>query len=238
MNLGNNGTKRNEESLRKYSVFKKIICVSESNRNAFIKEMGFEQKTSTVYTPCNLEGIIKKSNEFDVTFAKKTILAVGRLETVKGYDRLIKAVSMIPHKDFDLVIVGDGTQRTILQNQIVQAELSDRVHLIGQIINPYPYIKFADVLVCSSIEESFGFTLVEAMGLRTPVISTKCGGVEEIIQDETQGILCDNSVEGIKCGIERFLNCQHKIDVESAYQRAKDFDIDNCVNNFIKIIEG
>ena len=32
--------------------------------------------------------------------------------------------------------------------------------------------------------------------------------------------------------------CQHKIDVESAYQRAKDFDIDNCVNNFIKIIEG
>lgn len=238
MNLGNNGTKRNEESLRKYSVFKKIICVSESNRYAFIKEMGFEQKTTTVYTPCNLEGIIKKSNEFDVTFAKKTILAVGRLETVKGYDRLIKAVSMIPHKDFDLVIVGDGTQRTILQNQIVQAELSDRVHLIGQIINPYPYIKFADVLVCSSIEESFGFTLVEAMGLRTPVISTKCGGVEEIIQDETQGILCDNSVEGIKCGIERFLNCQHKIDVESAYQRAKDFDIDNCVNNFIKIIEG
>ena len=238
INLGENGTKRNDKSIKRYNSFKKIICVSESNRNAFIREMGFENKATVVYTPCDIEEIQNKAKEYDVEFSRKTLLSVGRLETVKGFDRLINAVSMISNKDFELVIIGDGTQRTVLQNKINRVGLSGRIKLIGEKQNPYPYIKSADALICSSAEESFGFTLVEAMALRTPVISTKCGGVEEIIQDETQGLLCDNSVDGIKTGIELFLNNEHHIDLNKAENRAKSFDVRNCVNRFIEIIDG
>ena len=238
INLGKNGTKRSEDSLRKYNSFRKILCVSESNRNAFIKEIGLEQKTAIVYTPCDLEEIINKANEFDITFDKKTILAVGRLETVKGYDRLIKAVSMIPNQDFDLVIIGDGTQRSILQNQIDQFGLTDRIRLIGQKANPYPYIKAADALVCSSLEESFGFTLIEAMTLKTPVITTRCGGAEEIIQSETQGILTSNSVDGIKSGIESYLTGKNEFDLDKAYIRAEAFNVESCIKKFTEIIDG
>lgn len=238
INLGLNGTKRSEASLRKFDSFKKIICVSESNRNAFIKEMGFEQKVEVAYTPCDLKLIQEKANEFSIDYNRVTLVSVGRLEAVKGYDRLIEAIKRIDKADFDVVIIGDGTQKAVLSNQIIKDGLYDRIKLLGEKKNPYPYIKAADALVCSSIEESFGFTLIEAMTLKTPIISTRCGGVEEIIQVESQGILCDNSIDGIKNGIEQFLGNRHQIDVDEAYSQAKSFDAHNCINRFIKIIDG
>lgn len=238
MNLGANGTKRSENSLKKYDTFKKIICVSESNRNAFVKEMGFEQKTEISYTPCDCKNIQDKANEFNVEYNRLTLISVGRLETVKGFDRLIQAIKRMPRVDFDVVIIGDGTQKSVLNKQIKKEGLSKRIKLLGAKKNPYPYVKAAHALICSSIEESFGFTLIEAMALKTSVISTKCGGVEEIIQDETQGILCDNSVEGIKNGIELFISDQHQIDVEKAYRQAKSFDVQKCIKRFIEIIDG
>ena len=237
INLGQNGTKRSQESIAKFNAFKKTICVSESNKQAFINEIGLEDKTVVAYTPVDIAHIQKLANKKKVSFEKTTFISVGRLEKVKGYDRLIEAVSSMERKDFQVIIIGDGTQRNGLQRMIKENDLSERVTLLGSLDNPYPYIKAADALICSSYEESFGFALVEAMCLRTPVITTKCGGVQEIIKNSEQGLICDNSVDGIKDGINRFLEDDSMIDTEKAFERAASFDTKCLVDAFCKIIE-
>ena len=237
INLGQNGTKRSQESIAKFNAFKKIICVSESNKQAFVKEIGLEDTIVVAYTPIDIAQIQKLADKQEIIFKKKTFVSVGRLEKVKGYDRLIVAVSSLQQKVFQVIIIGDGTQRNELQKKIAENNLSDRVTLLGSMDNPYPYIKAADALICSSYEESFGFTLVEAMCLRTPVITTKCGGVQDIIKKSEQGLICDNSVEGIKEGINRFLKDESEINTEEAYDRATVFNVENCVDAFCRIID-
>ena len=236
MNLGNYGTKKSEKSIRRYQQFKKIICVSEYNKRCFENEMGFKDKTVVVYTPVDVEQIRRMAEE-EVELPNNTLVAVGRLEKVKGFARLIEAVAAIRDRDFQVLIIGDGTQRGQLAAQIRELHLEEKVILKGMLSNPYPYIKNAKALICSSFEESFGFSVVEAMLLKTPVISTRCGGVEEIIQDSTQGLLCENSTSGITQGLSQFLSDDTRINPEMAFDRAMIFDVKNGIRRFSDVIE-
>ena len=66
-----------------------------------------------------------------------------------------------------------------------------RIHFLGWVDNPYKYIKHSNILVCTSQTESFGNVIVEAMICGIPVISTRCGGPEEIINNDVDGFLVD-----------------------------------------------
>lgn len=237
MNLGNYGTKKSEKSIRRYQQFKKIICVSEYNKRCFESVMGFQDKTVVAYTPLDAERI-RRMAEGKVELPNNTLVAVGRLEKVKGFERLIEAAAEIKDKDFRVLIIGDGTQHEKLEGQIKGLNLEEKVILKGKLSNPYPYIKKAKALICPSYEESFGFSVLEAMLLKTPVISTRCGGVEEIIQNQTQGLLCDNSTSGIIRGLAQFLTGDTCIDPEKAYDRALQFEIGYCTEQFVKIIDA
>lgn len=232
INLGNNGTKRSERSIKRYRQFKKIICVSEENKRCFEKEMGSSFPTIVAYTPVDTKKILELAEKpGEVPF--NTFVAVGRLEKVKGYERLIEAMKTV---DAKLYIYGDGTKRIELLNLIRSLKLGDRVFLQGTISNPYPYIKAAKALICSSYEESFGFAALEAMLLKTPVLSTKCGGVEEIISKPEYGLICDNSLDGLTAGLKKLINGDNTVDVEKAYMRALDFSVEHCLERFEKII--
>lgn len=237
MNLGTYGTKTSDKAIKKYLQYKNIICVSQKNKECFIKEMGFEDKIKVCYTPVDTHKI-QLSSEIDVHLPEDSIVAVGRLEEVKGFDRLIRAVKKLKEFKGKVFIYGDGTQKQALEKQISELELEDKIVLRGMVDNPYPYIAKAKALVCSSREESFGFSIVEAMLLRTPVLATRCGGAEEIITRPEEGILCENSEVGIEEGLQRILEGKHSIDIEEAYNRASYFQVENCVRKFREIIEG
>ena len=231
INLGNSGTKKSKKSLRKYGRFKRIICVSDACRTSFEKEMGKRFPVTVCYTPLDSKKIQLLSQE-PGKVPENTIVAIGRLEQVKGYDRLIKAVSMLPDLNYKVYIYGDGTKKEELGRLISELGLENKVSLRGQVNNPYPFIKSAKALICTSYEESFGFVAIEAMLLRTPVISTKCGGMEEILSEPSYGYLCENSIEGIVDGLRHVSTDQTKIDVEMAYKRALDYSVPICAKQF------
>ncbi len=234
MDVRFHGNDNSSKTQRRYSAFKKIICVSETAKKGFIAKYGFEEKCVVAFTPVELENVIKKSDEFVPDF-QNYYVAVGRLEEVKGYDRLIRAVSKIGN--IRLVIVGDGTRRNELQSLIDELEIADRVTLTGQVTNPYPYIKHAKALICSSLNESFGFVAVEAMALLTPVISVKCGGTEEIINSPRVGILCDNNTVALCDAISGFDCGEYNIDLPAAKDRAYDFSPEKTLCGFMNIID-
>ena len=75
--------------------------------------------------------------------------------------------------------------------------------MTGMQKNPYPYIKDADLLVCSSYYEGYNLTVAEALIIGTPVLSTDCTGPREILDGGEYGMIVENSDEGLYNGLKR-----------------------------------
>jgi glycosyltransferase involved in cell wall biosynthesis len=112
---------------------------------------------------------------------KPVAVAIGRLAHVKGYDILIDAWRAI---DAQLLIVGDGPERSALQQQIIGAGLQQQVRLVGFRKDILPLLASADCSVMSSRREGFSYALVEALAARALVISTNVSGANELLPAE------------------------------------------------------
>ncbi|GAA4561848.1 hypothetical protein GCM10023176_01380 [Micromonospora coerulea] len=122
----------------------------------------------------------------------RIVVAAGRLDPIKRYDRLISAFARaaVDCPGWTLRIYGDGEQRQALAALIRELGLYDQVRLMGRRDDmSTEWVKGA-VAAVSSERESFGMTIVEAMRLGLPVVSTDCPvGPREIIEDGADGLL-------------------------------------------------
>lgn len=123
----------------------------------------------------------------------KTIGAIGRLSPEKGFDILLEAFHTMIAKGYDLnlLIVGDGPERRKLEEIIARRNMNDRVFLPGYVAQASCYLKHFSVFVISSLTEGLPITLLEAMRAGVPVVSTRVGGIEEVIGGGSAGILVD-----------------------------------------------
>jgi glycosyltransferase involved in cell wall biosynthesis len=139
---------------------------------------------------------------------------------------LIKAFALLP-KDINakLVILGDGSLRTVLEALIFEHKLEERVILPGFTLDPYPWYRSADLFVLSSRFEGFGNVIVEALECGLPVISTNCpGGPAEILADGRYGklVLVQNPLALADAIIESFSASHDRMEL---INRAKDFSV-------------
>ncbi|MGF7041362.1 glycosyltransferase [Mucilaginibacter lappiensis] len=139
---------------------------------------------------------------------RKFILGVGRLEYVKGFDLLITAFNNAKLHDVDLLIVGDGQERTNLLWQSYNGELKDRVIFTGAQTNLQDYYSQAELFVLPSRNEGYPNALVEAMSFGCPCIAVDCEfGPSEIIINEQNGLLVETgNIYAISNAITRLIN--------------------------------
>ena len=126
---------------------------------------------------------------------RKMLLAVGRLNKQKGFDLLIDAFVQLAgkHPIWDLVILGEGSLRSLLVEKIKKAELENRVFLTGRVGNVGDWYKAADLYVLSSRFEGFGNSLAEALVYAVPSVSFDCDcGPRDIIRHGLDGLLVPN----------------------------------------------
>ena len=138
--------------------------------------------------------VFVKAGDFPpVSSRRKTIVTVGRLHPQKNQALLIRAFARIAgdFPEYTLEIYGDGELRQSLQRQIDALGLSDRVFLKGTSARIHELIRDAALFVLSSDYEGMPNTLLEAMSLGIPCISTDCrpGGAREIIEDGEDGLI-------------------------------------------------
>jgi len=143
----------------------------------------------------NISEIVKKKSEkIDESFIdeKKYILAVGRLTKQKNFNFLIDCFKEII-KNFNylqLIIIGDGEEKKILEEKIKNNNLQDKVFLIGYKKNVYKYYDKCLFFVLTSLWEDPGFVLIESFSCNTLVLSSDCNnGPKEIMNNEKNGFL-------------------------------------------------
>jgi glycosyltransferase involved in cell wall biosynthesis len=135
------------------------------------------------------------------------VLAVGRLSEEKGFGQLLTAFAALKQRypEWDLVILGEGPERTCLERQLDSLGLSGRVHLPGWVGNPGDWYARAEFYVMSSRFEGFPNTLVEAMAYGLPAVSFDCAtGPADIIRDGIDGHLVPpaEGAEGLALAME------------------------------------
>jgi len=107
-------------------------------------------------------------------------LAVGRLEPVKDYPTLLKALTLIPHRA-RLVILGDGPLRAGLVELAARLGLEGRVHFLGFQADVRRWMQAADGFVLSSRYEGLPMVLLEAGACGLPVVATDVAGTHEVV---------------------------------------------------------
>lgn len=223
------------ESLKK---FDSLIAVSESSKYSFQKKYPVNLQIEVIYNPIDCKQIIKKSNEklssndkLLLCEKKPIIGTIARIDANKGIERLINISKRLTNKNIDhtLIIVGDGVDYNRCKKKIKDQKLNN-IMMIGFRENPYNILKHFSLFVCSSYSESYSIVTEEALCLGIPVISTKCGGPEEVLQNGKYGLLVENSEDALFEAIEKFLILGIK-DIEK-------YDASNSLKEFIYNVEN
>lgn len=197
--------------LKMWDKFDYIIAVSEECKNAFLnkypslqdKVKVIENITSPEFIRKMAEGSIEENIKNDNSFK---LVSVARLSHAKGIDNAVKALKIIHNRGLTNIkwyIVGYGGDEEMIRSLIKDNNLQDSFILLGKKINPYPYMKMADIYVQPSRYEGKAVTVGEAQILEKSVIITNYITAKSQVRENIDGYICELSVEGIADGLEK-----------------------------------
>lgn len=180
-----------------------VVLQTKNNLSYFSEAV--QKKSTIIYNPFDL----KESKGIALETKKDNIIVnVARLEKQKNHILLINAFNEIKDEfdDYKLVIYGEGNYKNELIHHINELKLSDRVILAGEHNDIINKIKSSKLFVLSSDYEGMPNSLIEAMCIGLPVISTKVSGSNELIEDGNNGLLVDiNNKEELVKAMKKML---------------------------------
>ena len=200
-----------EVDLKMWDKFDYIVAVSEECKNAFLEKYNkLKDKViviENITSPIFIETMAKEEVENPLNDGDCfKIVSVARLSYAKGIDNAVRALKILVDKGYDNIkwyVVGYGGDEILIRNLIKENELEDKFILLGKKINPYPYMKSADLYVQPSRYEGKAVTVCEAQILSKPVLITNYTTAKSQIKDGFDGCITELSVEGIANGIEK-----------------------------------
>lgn len=180
----------------------RIVAVSEGCRRMLAEAMPqLGGRLTTIYNMLDVDRVREKAVCFDPYPEKDLfrIVCVGGLVPEKHFDNAIYAAKQLKHRGiaFRWHLVGDGVLRDALMQKAAEADVTDCFIFEGNQVNPYPYIKHADLFVHPSYVESFGIVVTEALALGVPCVVTQSTGVMDFLVDGYNAILTQQSTEAL-----------------------------------------
>ena len=223
----------------------KIHCVSNDMKNS-VKKYG--EIGDKVFI--NFPSVEKDFFDFNLRKESKPIkiLSTGRLHFQKGYVYSLKAISYLVKKGYEIEyhICGDGPEKGLIKFMIDELKLINNVILHGRVSNQKVKELIADsnIFLLGSVYEGIANAAIEAMMSGLPVVSTKAGGMSELIKNKQNGILTELfSAEQLSDGIEFLINNNENaktIAKNARHTVVSKFNLENQINifekNFLELI--
>ncbi len=222
-----------------YRFADKVICVSQAVKNHLVHTGEIpESKGVVIYNPVSVPHLDKVQPKEENQSRIFNIVYVGRLEKVKNVETLIRAFAQIQNKETRLTLVGDGRERSALENLTRELKISDRVIFEGFQPEPARFLSSADLFVLPSYSEGFGIAAVEAMFLKVPVLCSRVGGIPEFIKDGENGWLFDpNDTPELQSKIEMIGKLHENERKKTGETACQDVISKFTIDNYIKTIE-
>ena len=211
-----------------YAKYDQVVCVSKTVKESFDTIFLNRFQSTVLYNQIDESEIYMLAEEVcPANSDLPVVLAVGSIYPPKNYPRMLAAHRRILEEGLNHVlwILGDGQDRGKIEQIISEQGLEDSVHLFGFRKNPFPFIKRADVLACSSNYEGFSTVITEGIILGKAIVTTDCSGMREILGDSDYGLITENDDEAFYLGLRKMLfdKAMREHYAEMAMQRAKFF---------------
>lgn len=193
-----------------YQKFDAIAACSAGCKDAFSAVFPeLKQKVQVVRNCHDYELLHHDAAQAPAALSKTSVnvVTLSRFGREKGVLRGIQAVADVQRagKKLRYYIIGNGVEYPKAAAMVKRLGLETSVTLLGEMLNPYGYLKAADVLLIPSFSEAAPMVIGEAASLGTPVLSTRTSSAEEMIVCSGYGWVCDNTQVGITEGLERLL---------------------------------
>lgn len=198
-----------------YSDFDYIINVSRHCKDVYDRLIPEQQEKSfVIYNFFPIKDIQRKSLQEQGTIKKQdckiNFITVARIDNIsKRIDKIVNIVEKLLNKNiknFKWYILGNGPDYNMIKEQVILRKLENHIILLGNIENPYPYIKAADMLVLTSDFEGFPMVIGESLCIGTPILTTNYDSVEEQIINGYNGIVVNKDEEALLRKIEEIIN--------------------------------
>ena len=231
--------KKSELSL--YCLYNHIVSVSYSavhSFNSIYPEL--KDRTKCIYNLIDCSYILRQSAQ-EINFEKQdncfNLISVGRFVAVKQFGlipQIVQKLKLLTKKSFCWYIVGDGNERNMVESVISSMGLDKNIKILGAKDNPYPYFKQSDLYVCTSLSESFSYTIAESKTLHVPVLTNDFPVANEVVSPN-EGWICNvKDMAFILKDIIEDKNCIYS-NVKKTIDNFK-YDNNAIVDTFCKLI--
>ena len=194
-----------------YRRFDRIICVSKTVKEDFEQALQIPVSHEILYNTNESDKIMRLSQEavdsgmMDADEIK--MVGVGKLLKSKGFDRVVRIVKRLKEEGYPIhfYVLGEGPERSNLEEYIHQNGLEHNVTLLGYQLNPYKYIARCDLFVCASFAEGFSTAATESLIIGIPVCTVEVSGMKEMLGSNNEyGLVVENTDEALYQGIKCF----------------------------------
>lgn len=233
-----------------------VICKSNYSKRYIAKEGEIKKHALDKIHVLPTSGVDTHFFKLGFKSRSKTInlISVGRLEETKGFHLLINAVALLRKQNISArcTIIGDGSQRKMLENLIAKLRLKRYIMLPGSIGHTQKlvdHLKKANIFVLPSVigesknRDMQPNAIKEAMAMKLIVVTSKLGGIDEVIRSGENGyILKSTSPKQIARRVKIILNLSRKktvfIQNQARKTILKSFNASRINNKLIKLFQG
>ncbi len=168
-----------------------------------------------VYTPFTDEAVRSEARKRLAKPGEAILIHLSNFRPVKRVVDVVKIFARVVHQvPSQLVLVGDGPDRSASEWLAHELGIHDRIHFLGKQERVNELLPLADLMIMPSELESFGLAALEAMACKVPTIATRVGGVPELIDDGVTGLLYPvAALDAMAAGVIALLQDRDRLEV-------------------------
>ena len=221
-----------------------LVVQTKTIKEYFPKSI--QKKTSIIFNPVNKKVSLtpSPSPKGEGNYAEKgklnRIISVARLYPQKNQKMMIQAFAKIAEKypDWKLVIYGEGPLRVELEALVSSFKLQERVLLPGRTEKVIEELRKSKIFCLSSDYEGMSNSMIEAICVGLPIVTTKVSGTDELVNDGINGYVVEiGDVDGMASALKKLMSDEHLMQQmgENSLKMKSQFQIDTILEKWMKL---